>query len=158
MRLSIDHVRRRVPEVAIRTTFIVGFPGETGAEFRSLLRFVDEMAFDRVGVFAYSHEEGTPACDFDDDVAPELKDDRRERLMALQQPISLSKNEALVGHTLDVLVEGQGDGISVGRSFRDAPEIDGLVLVQAELPVGEIMPVRVTAGLEYDLLAVPMPD
>jgi ribosomal protein S12 methylthiotransferase len=158
MRLSIEHVRRRVPDVAIRTTFIVGFPGETGAEFRSLLRFVDEMAFDRVGAFVYSHEEGTPACEFEDDVAPELKDERRERLMALQQPISLSKNEALVGRTLDVLVEGQGDGISVGRSYRDAPEIDGLVLVQAELPVGEIVPAQVTAALEYDLLAVPSPD
>jgi len=113
------------------------------------------MEFDRVGVFAYSHEEGTPAATLKDDVPPEVKEERRERLMEVQQHISLAKNQALVGRTLDVLVEGQGDGLSVGRSYRDAPEIDGLVLVQAELPVGEIIPVRFTAALEYDLVAEP---
>ena len=86
----------------------------------------------------------------------EVKEERRERLMQVQQPISLAKNQALVGHTLDVLIEGQGDGLSVGRSYRDAPEIDGLLLVQAELPLGEITPVRITAALEYDLLGEPL--
>jgi len=158
MRGSIADLRRAMPEIAIRTTFIVGFPGETEAEFQALLDFVRGMEFDRVGVFAYSHEAGTPAAELADDVPEELKDARRERLMALQQPISLAKNEALVGTILDVLIEGQGDGLSVGRSYRDAPEIDGLVLVQAELPVGEFVPVRITAALEYDLvgeLALP---
>jgi ribosomal protein S12 methylthiotransferase len=149
---TIERLRAAMPEIAIRTTFLVGFPGETEAEFQTLLGFVDEMGFDRVGVFAYSHEAGTPAARLEDDVPPEVKEERRERLMAVQQPISLAKNQALVGQTLDVLVEGQGDGMSVGRSYRDAPEIDGLVLVQAELPVGQIVPVRITAALEYDLV------
>ncbi len=155
-RRAVERLRAAMPEIAIRTTFLVGFPGETGAEFRTLLNFVAEMKFDRVGVFTYSHEKGTLAAALEDDVPPEVKQDRRERLMAVQQPISLAKNQALVGRTLDVLIEGQGDGLSVGRSYRDAPEIDGLVLVQGEdLPVGEIVPVRVTAALEYDLVGFP---
>jgi ribosomal protein S12 methylthiotransferase len=152
---TLAQLRAVMPDVAIRTTFLVGFPGETGAEFRTLLDFVAEMAFDRVGVFEYSHEEGTPAARLADDVPPEIKEERRERLMAVQQPISLAKNQALVGRTLDVLIEGWGEGVSVGRSYRDAPEIDGLVLIQAELPVGEIVPVRINAALEYDLVGEP---
>jgi ribosomal protein S12 methylthiotransferase len=155
VRHTLAQLRAAMPDVAIRTTFLVGFPGETGAEFRALLNFVAEMAFDRVGVFVYSHEEGTPAAKLADDVPPEAKEERRERLMAVQQPISLAKNQALVGRTLDVLIEGWGDGVSVGRSYRDAPEIDGLVLIQAELPVGEIVPVRINAALEYDLVGEP---
>lgn len=155
MRRTIEQLRAAMPEIAIRTTFLVGYPGETEAEFRALLDFVAEMAFDRVGVFAYSCEEGTPAASLADDVAPEVKEERRERLMEVQQPISLAKNQALIGRTLDVLIEGQGDGLSVGRSYRDAPEIDGLVLVQAELPMGRIVPVRITAALEYDLIGEP---
>ena len=149
---TIERLRAVMPEIAIRTTFLVGFPGESEAEFQSLLDFVAEMEFDRVGVFTYSHEAGTPAARLADDVPPEVKEERRERLMALQQPISLARNQLLVGRTLDVLIEGQGDGVSVGRSYRDAPEIDGLVLVQAELPVGEIVSVRITSALEYDLV------
>jgi ribosomal protein S12 methylthiotransferase len=156
IRRTIERLRAAMPEIAIRTTFIVGYPGETGAEFRALLNFVAEVEFDRVGVFAYSHEEGTAAARLEDDVPPEVKEERRERLMAVQQHISLAKNQALVGRTLDVLVEGQGEGLSVGRSYRDAPEIDGLVLVQAELPVGQIIPVRITAALEYDLVGEPV--
>ena len=152
VRRTVERLRVAMPEIAIRTTFLVGYPGETEAEFQTLLDFVAGMAFDRVGVFAYSHEEGTPAARLEDDVPPEVKEERRERLMEIQQPISLAKNQALVGQALDVLVEGQGDGVSVGRSYRDAPEIDGLVLVQAELPVGEIIPVRITGALEYDLI------
>ena len=156
IRHTIAQLRAAMPDIAIRTTFLVGFPGETGAEFRTLMNFVAEMAFDRVGVFAYSHETGTLAAEMADDVPPEVKEERRERLMAVQQPISLAKNQALVGQTLDVLIEGLGDGVSVGRSYRDAPEIDGLVLVQAELPIGEIVPVRITAALEYDLIGTPL--
>ncbi len=153
---TVERLRVAMPEVAIRTTFLVGYPGETEAEFQTLLDFVAEAEFDRVGVFTYSHEEGTPAAMLEDDVAPGVKESRRERLMEIQQPISLAKNQALVGRTLDVLIEGQGDGLSVGRSYRDAPEIDGLVLVQAELPVGEIVPVRITGALEYDLIGEPL--
>jgi len=152
VRRTIRRLRAAMPDIAIRTTFLVGYPGETEAEFGVLLDFVAEMKFDRVGVFTYSHEEGTPAARLEDDVPPEVKEERRERLMEVQQRISLAKNQALVGRMLDVLIEGQGEGLSVGRSYRDAPEIDGLVLVQAELPVGEIVPVRITAALEYDLI------
>jgi ribosomal protein S12 methylthiotransferase len=153
---TVERLRAAMPEIAIRTTFLVGYPGETEAEFQALLDFVGQMAFDRVGVFAYSHEDGTPAAALEDDVSPEAKEERRERLMEAQQPISLAKNQALVGQTLDVLIEGQGEGLSVGRSYRDAPEIDGLVLVQAPLPVGQIVPVRITAALEYDLVGEPL--
>ena len=155
VRRTIERLRAALPEIAIRTTFLVGYPGETEAEFQALLDFVAEAAFDRVGTFTYSHEEGTPAARLVDDVPPEVKEERRARLMEVQQPISLARNQALVGQTLDVLVEGQEEGLSVGRSYRDAPEIDGLVLVQAELPVGEIVPVRVTGALEYDLFGQP---
>jgi ribosomal protein S12 methylthiotransferase len=156
---NVDHVRRTVeklrgamPEIAIRTTFLVGFPGETEVEFQALLEFAGEMRFDRVGVFPYSEEEGTTAAELEDDVLPAAKEERRQRLMALQQPISLARNQSLVGSTLDVLIEGQNQGLSVGRSYRDAPEVDGLVLIEDKLPVGEIVPVRIIAALEYDLV------
>ncbi|MFO7741676.1 MAG: 30S ribosomal protein S12 methylthiotransferase RimO [Anaerolineae bacterium] len=152
VRQMIDQLREVMPEIAIRTTFLVGYPGETEEEFRTLLQFVDEMQFDRVGVFTYSHEEGTWAAELEDDIPPEVKTERRDRLLAAQQPISHAKNQALVGEVLDVLIEGQDEGLSVGRSYRDAPEVDGLVLIEEELPVGEIVPIRVTAALEYDLL------
>jgi ribosomal protein S12 methylthiotransferase len=156
VRRTVEQLRAAMPEIAIRTTFLVGYPDETEVEFQTLLDFVAEMGFDRVGVFTYSHEAGTLAARLADNVPPEVKEERRERLMAIQQPISLARNQVLVGRTLDVLVEGQGEGLSVGRSYRDAPEIDGLVLVQAELPVGKIVPVRITGALEYDLVGEPV--
>ncbi len=156
VRRTVAWMRERIPDLVIRTTFIVGYPGETEEEFAALMRFVEEMAFDRVGVFAYSHEEGTEAARLPDDVPHEVKKERRGRLMELQQSISLRKNRALVGKTLEVLVEGYGDGISVGRSYRDAPEIDGLVLIRGELPVGEMVSVRITGALEYDLIGEPV--
>jgi ribosomal protein S12 methylthiotransferase len=155
MRRNIETLRAAMPEIAIRTTFLVGFPGESEAEFQSLLDFVAEMAFDRVGVFTYSPEAGTAAAELPDNVSPAVKEARREQLMAVQQPISLAKNQALIGRTLDVLIEGQGEGLAVGRSYRDAPEIDGLVLVQATLPIGQIVPVRITAALAHDLIGEP---
>ncbi len=158
VRRTVERLRTAMPDVAIRTTFLVGYPGETETEFQSLLDFVAEMAFDRVGVFVYSHEKGTPAARLEDNVPPEVKEERRERLMQVQQPISLARNQALVGQTLNVLIEGQGDSLSVGRSYRDAPEIDGLVLVQVELPLGEIVPVCITAALEYDLVGEPLSE
>jgi ribosomal protein S12 methylthiotransferase len=156
VRRTVEQLRAAMPEIAIRTTFLVGYPDETEVEFQTLLDFVAEMRFDRVGVFTYSHEAGTPAARLEDNVPPEVKKERRERLMAVQQPISLAKNQAFVGRTLDILVEGRAEGLSVGRSYRDAPEIDGLVLVQAELPVGKIVPVHVTSALEYDLVGEPV--
>jgi len=152
---SLARLRAALPDIALRTTFLVGYPGETEAEFEALLEFVEESAFDHVGVFMYSHEAGTPAASLPDDVPVAVKEERRNRLMALQQPISLARNRLFVGRTLDVLIEGQDSGLSVGRSYRDAPEIDGLVLVQGVLPVGRIVPVRITSALEYDLIGEP---
>jgi len=155
VRRSLARLRAALPDIALRTTFLVGYPGETEAEFEALLEFVEESAFDHVGVFIYSHEAGTPAASLPDDVPVAVKEERRDRLMALQQPISLARNQLCVGRTLDVLIEGQEGGLSVGRSYRDAPEIDGLVLVQGVLPVGRIVPVRITSALEYDLIGAP---
>ena len=155
VRHTIEQLRAAMPDLALRTTLLVGFPGETEEEFKTLLRFVDEMAFDRVGVFTYSHERGTPAATREDDVPEAVKEERRERVLAVQQPISLAKNEAQIGRTLDVLIEGVSEGLSVGRSYRDAPEIDGLVLIEDTLPVGKIVPVEIVSALEYDLVGVP---
>jgi ribosomal protein S12 methylthiotransferase len=155
VRRSVERLRQAAPGIAMRTTLLVGYPGETDAEFQALLDFVTEMAFDRVGVFTYSHEAGTPAAHLADDVPPAVKEERRARVMELQQPISLASNRAFIGRTLEVLIEGQDSGLSVGRSYRDAPEIDGLVLVQGILPVGEIARVHITDALEYDLVGAP---
>ncbi len=154
----IADLRAAMPDLALRTSFIVGYPGETESEFEALLDFVQEVRFDRVGVFLYSPEEGTAAAALADSVPEEVKVERYEQLMALQQPISLEINQTQVGRTLDVLVEGQGDGLSVGRSYRDAPEIDGLVLVPGALPPGQIVPVRITGAMEYDLVGEASPE
>jgi len=148
---TLDKLRAAMPDIAIRSTFIVGYPGETDAEFDALCKFITDLKFDRVGAFTYSFEPGTPSAELPDQLPDEIKHERYERLMALQQPISLSKNQALVGKTLDVLVEGQGDGLTVGRTYRDAPEIDGLVVIEGTVPVGEFVPVRITGAMEYDL-------
>jgi ribosomal protein S12 methylthiotransferase len=152
VRKLIADLREAMPDVALRTSFIVGYPGETEPEFEALLSFVAECRFDRVGVFVYSEEEGTPAAVLPDPVPEEVKADRYDRLMALQQAISLEKNQSQLGRTMEVLVEGQGDGLSVARSYRDAPEIDGMVLLPGDLPVGEMLPVRITGAIEYDLI------
>ena len=161
---TIGELRRMMPDLAVRTTFIVGYPGETEAEFEALLAMVRELEFDRVGAFQYSYELGTPSAALPNQVDDEIKQDRYQRLMAVQQGISLKKNQAWVGKTVDILVEGHGlgedaagnesgDVISLGRSYRDAPEIDGYVLVEGELPVGEIVPVHITSATTYDLIA-----
>ncbi|MFQ5576447.1 MAG: 30S ribosomal protein S12 methylthiotransferase RimO [Anaerolineae bacterium] len=151
----IDAYRRAMPGAALRTTFIVGYPGETEAEFQGLLNFVTAARFDRLGAFPFSPEPGTPAFDMPHQVDETTKTERWERLMALQQPISLAQNQALVGQTLTALVEGAGDGLTVARSYRDAPEIDGYVLIEDDLPPGSMAQVLVTGAMEYDLLAVP---
>ncbi len=152
VRRAVERLRQAMPEVCLRTTFIVGFPGETEAEYRTLLDFVEELRFDRVGVFKYSREVGTPAAELPDDVPEDVKDARLEALMAAQQAISLEKNRALVGTRLPVLLEGSGDGLTVGRSYRDAPEIDGLVLIRGELPVHRLVTVDIEEALVYDLV------
>jgi ribosomal protein S12 methylthiotransferase len=151
-RRLIADLRAAMPDVALRTSFIVGYPGETEREFEALLDFLAETRFDRVGVFVYSPEEGTRAAALSDAVPEKVQQERHDRLMTLQQQISLEINQAQVGRTLDVLIEGQGDGLSVGRSYRDAPEIDGMVLLPGEVTVGEMVPVYVTGAMEYDLV------
>lgn len=151
-----EALRRAVPDVALRTTFIVGYPGETEDDFQALLDFMREVRFDKVGVFTYSREPRTPAAALPDQLPEEVKEDRRDRAMAWQQAISLERNQEQVGRVYQVLVEGLGDGISLGRSYRDAPEVDGFVIVEEPLPVGQFVPVQIARALEYDLIGVPV--
>jgi len=151
MRRLINSLRQAMPDIALRTAFIVGYPGETEEEFAALLDFMAEIQFDKVGVFIYSPEEGTAAVSLPDPVRREVAEERYARAMELQRDISLARNQMQVGRTLDVLVEGAGQGISVGRCYRDAPEIDGYVLLRGEWPVGQMVRVRVEHAMEYDL-------
>ena len=157
----IARIREGIPGIALRTTFIVGFPGETEAEFAYLVESVRRLRFDRVGVFTYSDEDGTPALGMADRVPQGEKRHRRGLLMAAAREVTLASNRQLVGQELEVLIEGQpeaGSAWFAGRSYRDAPEVDGLVLVKAaDLRVGEMARVRVERALAYDLLARPAP-
>lgn len=148
-----EKVRAAMPDCAIRTTFIVGFPGETAEEFEYLLDFTRQARLDRVGAFVFSREPGTPAHDMDAQVSPKVKRERYDRLMRLQQGISRDVNEGWVGREIDVLIEDSREGWLIGRSHRDAPEIDGMVFVQGEAELGQIVRARVTAAEEYDLYA-----
>lgn len=161
---TIGKLRDAIPELAVRTTFIVGYPGETDEEFDGLLKFIKDLQFDRLGAFKYSYEIGTPSAALPHHVDDDVKQARWEQVMELQQGISLAKNQAFVGKTLDILVEGYeisededgnetGEALTLGRSYRDAPEIDGYVIVEGQLPVGEIVPVRITGATTYDLFA-----
>ena len=162
LELVQDHLaklRQAMPDVVIRTTFIVGFPGETDAAFANLLAFVEDSRFDRVGAFQFSPEPGTPSHDMPDQVPDALKEERWHRLMACQQPISLARNQAQLGRQLDVLIEGQGQdeagqALLIGRSYRDAPEVDGLVLIPdaPDAQPGTMLSARITGALPYDLI------
>jgi ribosomal protein S12 methylthiotransferase len=151
---TLERMRQAVPGLALRTTFIVGYPGETEAEFETLLAFAEAMRFDRVGVFTFSFEPGTASEALGDPVPSEVKEERRRRLMELQQRISLEVNQSQVGRILPVLIEGSDNGLSLGRSYRDAPEIDGMVIVEGEIPAGEMVPVRIRGAMAYDLTGV----
>ena len=151
---SVEKLRNAMPDIAIRSTFIVGYPGETDEEFTGLKQFVHDLQFDRFGAFTYSYEASTPSATVSWQVPEEVKAARLDELMALQQPISLAKNQTMVVKTLPIFVEGHGDGVSVGRSYRDAPEIDGMVFVPGELPVGELVPVQIDGAMTYDLTGV----
>lgn len=152
---TLGKMRSAIPSLAIRTTFIVGYPGETEEEYQALLDFVQEIRFDRVGVFQFSFEPGTTSEPLGDPIPAEVKQERFERLMELQQGISLQINQTHVGKTLDVLVEGRDKGIAIGRSYRDAPEIDGMVFIEGNARIGDILPVRITGAMAYDLTGVP---
>jgi len=155
-RRLIADLRAAMPDIALRSTFIIGFPGETSAEFRALTAFLEEVQFDRVGVFRYSREPGTPAAALPDQIPQRVIERRWHTIMRLQQGISRQRNRRWVGRVIRVLVEGQGqtdDGhlLSVGRSFRDAPEVDGQVLFWGTAATGTFVDVRVTQALDYDL-------
>ncbi len=153
---TLEKIRNKIPDIAIRTTFIVGYPGETEREFQTLMDFIQEIRFDRIGTFQFSFEPGTFSEPLGDPIPAELKQERYDLLMESQQSISLQKNQTFVGKTMQVLIEGQGDGISLGRTYRDAPEIDGLVIIEKEIPVGEMIPVKITGAMPYDLTGDPV--
>lgn len=150
----VGKLRERVPNLVLRTTFIAGFPGETDAQFNELKDFVQETRFERMGVFSYSFEPGTPATKLDGHLPDEIKDARRDELMELQQKIAFEHADSLLGYELDVLIDGESeDGIYVGRTFADAPEIDSNIYVSGEnLTVGEMVPVEILRRDDYDLI------
>ncbi|MFN2103244.1 MAG: 30S ribosomal protein S12 methylthiotransferase RimO [Candidatus Promineifilaceae bacterium] len=152
---TIGKLRSAIPDIAIRTTFIVGYPGETDEEFDALKQMVSDLQFDRVGAFKYSYEASTPSATVSWPVPEEIKDARLDELMTLQQSISLARNQEQVGRVLPVLVEGFDNGLSIGRSYRDAPEIDGYVVVPGELPLGEMVPIHISGAMTYDLTGTP---
>lgn len=148
----IHNWRQAVPDLAIRSTFIVGFPGETEEDFETLLDFLEEAELDRVGAFTYSPVKGAPANELPNAVPEEVKEERLERFMEFQAEISAAKLSRLIGKTMTVLVDEAGDGVSIARSHRDAPEIDGQVIIEGvELPIGEFVQVQITHADEHDL-------
>lgn len=161
-RSDLEHIinllREKIPDIAIRTTIIAGFPGETDAHHENLMEFINEMEFDRLGVFTYSPEEGTPAAGFDNQVDEETAEEYKDDIMCLQQEISEDINRTFKGRTLKVLVEGYlaEEDVYVGRSFRDAPGVDGMVFIKSsyELVSGTFVQVLITDSNEYDLTGV----
>jgi len=157
VRSMIDELRTKVPGIALRTTFITGFPGETDEHFRHLLEFVREIEFDHVGVFTYFHEEGTTAYNYQDLVPNKIAVSRRDELMSAQQEINRKKNKARVGKILPVLVEGadpEEEYLVTGRLATQAPEIDGQVIIEeSEVEIGQISPMLITGSTDYDLVA-----
>ncbi|MCD8038668.1 MAG: 30S ribosomal protein S12 methylthiotransferase RimO [Lachnospiraceae bacterium] len=152
----VNKLRREIPDICLRTTLITGFPGETKEDHEALLEFVDEMEFDRLGVFTYSPEEGTPAALFENQISEEVKLDRQADLMELQQEIAFEKAEDMAGRVLTVMVEGKlpDENVYAARSYKDAPNVDGLVFIQTsrELLTGDFVRVKITGSYEYDLI------
>jgi ribosomal protein S12 methylthiotransferase len=152
----VHKLRERIPNVVLRTTFITGFPGETDKQFEELREFVQETRFERMGVFTYSLEPGTPAVKLEGHLPEDVKEARRDELMSLQQQIAFEHADAFIGYELDVLIDQElEDGVYVGRSFADAPEIDSSVIVTgAELQPGDLVPVEILQRDDYDLVGI----
>ncbi len=152
----VEKLRTAMPDIAIRTTLITGFPGETKEQHEALLEFVDNMEFERLGVFTYSPEEGTRAAEFPNQIPEEVKKQRQDELMALQQEVSYDNNQRMLGKQLEVLVEGYlyEEDVYIGRSYREAPNVDGYIFINAEEEIvsGEMVTVRITDANEYDLI------
>ena len=156
LRDMIARLRERIPDICLRTTLITGFPGETQEDHEELMAFVDEMEFDRLGVFTYSAEEDTPAAEFEDQIEEEIKKDRQAEIMELQQEIAFEKAENAVGRTVLAMIEGRlpNENAYAARTYMDAPNVDGLVFVQTsrELMTGDFVKVKITGSYEYDLI------
>ena len=154
----VGKLRKEIPDIVLRTTLITGFPGETEEDHEELKEFVDEMEFDRLGVFTYSPEENTPAAEMADQVPEEVKEERRDELMKLQQEISYDRGQDRIGQELLVMIEGKvaDESAYIGRTYGDAPKVDGYIFVQTGelLMTGDFAKVRVTGALEYDLIGV----
>ena len=154
IRKRIDDLRKVKHDISLRTSIIVGFPGETDEDFKELYSFVEEIEFDRLGVFTYSEEEGTHGASLKDDVPTEIKTERMDAIMMLQQDLNWKKNQTLIGNIERVLIDRHSeDGTSIGRSYRDAPEVDNFVRVDEKLNIGEFYDVEITDAFEYDLSA-----
>lgn len=153
----VTKLRREIPDISLRTTLITGFPGETKEDHEQLLEFVDQMEFDRLGVFTYSPEEDTPAASMAEQIEEEVKEERKDEIMSLQQEIAFERAEKMVGRTLKVMIEGRlpEDNIYIGRTYMDAPNIDGYIFVNAEheFMSGDFVTVKVTGAKDYDLTA-----
>lgn len=153
---TVEHLREEIPDICIRTTLITGFPGETEEQHEEVMDFVDQMEFDRLGVFTYSPEEDTPAAEFEHQIPEEIKEDRQAELMELQQDIAFELAENMIGQTVLVMIEGKvaDENAYVGRTYKDAPNVDGLIFIMTdeELVSGDFAMVKVTGAQEYDLI------
>ena len=156
MRERIQSIRDANPGIALRTTLIVGYPDETEEDFNELYDFVQEICFDRLGVFTYSEEDDTLAADLDDNVSAEVKDDRKAAILDLQAEISEEKNQAFIGKTLDVLVDEAGETVSVGRTEFDSPEVDQIVHIKGVVEKGEFCKVQIENSNEFELIGTPI--
>lgn len=156
IRDRVLRLREAIPDIRIRTTVIVGYPGETDDEFKQLYDFIEEMEFDRLGIFTYSEEEGTLAEALKDDVPTDVKHERKVEIMDLQANISSEKNNAMIGETLKVLVDKSGDTVSVGRTEFDSPEIDNIVHIKGVVKKGEFVDVKIDSSNEFELIGTPV--
>ena len=156
IRKKINDLRKMIPNIRIRTTLIVGYPNETENDFKELYDFIDEMQFDRLGVFTYSEEEGTLAEKLDDNVPNELKNERKSIIMDLQANISAEKNEKMIGKTYKVLVDECGDTVSVARTEYDSPEIDNIVHIKSPIQKGKFVNIKVDSSNEFELIGTPV--
>jgi ribosomal protein S12 methylthiotransferase len=157
IRRVLDYVAKTAPEFMLRTTLMVGFPGETEAHFAAMLQFIQDHPFDRIGAFSFSPEDGTAAANMPSQVPKEIKLERLARLMAVQQPISRKRNERRVGQVVDVLIEGTQDGRAFGRSYAEAPDVDGKIYLEnTSQTIGSYVPVRLIRAEEYDMIGEPI--
>ena len=156
IRDRIDRLRDANPGIALRTTLIVGYPGETEEDYKELYQFVEEMKFDRLGVFTYSEEEGNTAGDLDDNIPVEVKNERKNQIIELQHDISLERNESFIGKTLRVLVDQSENNIGVGRTEYDSPEIDNIVNIEGQVEKGQFVNIQIESANEYELIGKPV--